>query len=166
MRAPRRAAPGARRAARSRCSRHRRGVPRLAAAGTAHGPLRPAVTLAACNKGPEVAHPFTGQTRYLCCNLYYDKDKTNDANWQAGTKVPFGTRVHIEHVRRGSIEFTPEGHPTITLVYKYGDKTTPFDAYLDQLFVDTDPHTKLRKVPAKRVEAIQNGQVEKGMTKE
>jgi hypothetical protein len=128
--------------------------------------LGAAITLAACNKGPEVAHPFNGQTRYLCCNLYYDKDKTNDANWQAGTKVPFGTRVHIEHVRRGSIEFTPEGHPTITLVYKYGDKTTPFDTYLDQLFVDTDPHTKLRKVPAKRVEAIQNGQVEKGMTKE
>ena len=68
------------------------------------------------------------------------------SNWQAGTKVPFGTRVHIERVRRGSIEFTPEGHPTITLIYKYGDKTTPFDTYLDQLFVDTDPHTKLRKV--------------------
>jgi len=38
--------------------------------------LLPSLTLAACTKGPEVAHPFNGQTRYLCCNLYYDKDGT------------------------------------------------------------------------------------------
>lgn len=129
------------------------------------GVLASVIALAAC-KGPEVPHPFNGQTRYLCCNLYYEKDKTNDANWQAGTKVPFGTRVHIERVRRGSVDFTPEGHPTITLAYKYGDKAVPFDTYLDQLFVDADPHGKLRKVPAKRVEVIQNGQLEKGMTRE
>jgi hypothetical protein len=130
------------------------------------GGLLAAVAFAACIKGPAVQHPLNGATRYLCCNLYYDKDKTTDANWQAGIKVPFGTPVHIDQVRRDSIEFTPEGHPTITLSYKYGDKAVPFETYFEQLLVENDPHAKLKRVPAKRVEAIERGQIEKGMTKE
>jgi len=126
-------------------------------------------TMAACKgafRGPEVAHPMSGTTRYLCCNLYYDKAKATDIGWQAGTKVPFGTRVHVERVRRDSVEFTPEGHPTITLVYKHGDRVVPFDTYLERLLVETDPRGRLRKVPAKRVEAIERGGIEKGMTRD
>ena len=124
------------------------------------------LTLVAACRGPEVPHAFTGTTRYLCCNVWYEKAKMSDANWQVGAKVPFGTRVHIDRVRRDSIDFTPEGHPTITLVYKYGDRAVPFDAYLDKLLVDADPHKSLRKVPAKRVESIEQGLVEQGMTKD
>jgi hypothetical protein len=125
-----------------------------------------AIVLGSACKGPEIAHPYTGTTRYLCCNLYYEKTKINDAAWMVGTKIPFGTPVHIEHVWRNAIEFTPEGHPSITLAYKYGAKDVPFDTYLDRLLVTTDPHTKLRKVPAKRVEAIEQGLIEAGMTKD
>lgn len=130
-----------------------------------------AFTLAAACKGmhrggPEVAHPFTGTTRYLCCNFYYEKDKASDVNYQAGTKVPFGTRVHIERVTRDAVQFTPEGHPTITLEYKQGDKAVPFDTYLEQLFPDSDPRGRLRKVPAKRVQTIERGSIEKGMSRE
>jgi len=125
-----------------------------------------AMTAIGCMKKAEVAHPFTGTTRYLCCNLYYDKAKTTDAAYQVGTKIPFGTRVYVEHVRRNSIEFTAEGHPTITLAYTHGDKAVPFDTYLDQLLVEQDPRGKLRKVPAKRIDAIEHGRVEKGMTRE
>jgi hypothetical protein len=128
--------------------------------------LAAAVVLAAACKGPEVPSPYTGTTHYLCCNIYYEKAKMNDATWIVGTKVPFGTRVHVEHVFRNAIEFTPEGHPTITLAYKYGEKAVPFETYLSRLLVDTDPHTKLRKVPQKRVEAIEQGLVEPGMTRD
>jgi hypothetical protein len=124
-----------------------------------------ALTLAAC-RGPEVPHAMTGTTRYLCCNFYYERTKVNDAAWQVGTKVPLGTRVRIERVRRGSIDFTPEGYPTITLVYKYSARSLPFDAYLDRLFVEHDPRARLRKLSAKRVGVIENGIVEQGMTKD
>lgn len=117
-------------------------------------------------RGPEVAHPLTGTTRYLCCNLYYEKTKTTDVGYQIGTKVPFGTRVHVERVRRDSVELTPEGHPTITLLYKHGDRAVPFDTYLDRLLVENDPRGRLRKVAAKRVDAIERGAVEKGMTRD
>ena len=120
---------------------------------------------AAC-KGPEVPSPMTGTTRYLCCNTYYEKPRITDIGYQVGTRIPFGTRVHIERVRRGSIEFTPEGHPTITLVYKAADKTVPFETYLDRLLVEKDPHGALRKVPSKRTDAITQGRIEPGMTRE
>jgi hypothetical protein len=117
-------------------------------------------------KGPEVASPLTGTSRYLCCNLYYPKTRIPDLAWQVGTKVPLGTRVQIERVRRNSVDFTPEGHPTLTIEYKYGDETTPFETYLDRLFVERDPHAKLKKLAAKRAAAIEQGVVEPGMTKD
>jgi hypothetical protein len=117
-------------------------------------------------KGPEVPNPLTGTTRYLCCNLYYEKTSIPDTNWQVGTKIPFGTPVHIDHVWRAGVQFTAEGHPPITIGYKHGDKVVPFETYLDRLFVEQDPRKKLRKVPAKRVEAIEQALVEPGMTKE
>lgn len=125
-----------------------------------------ALVVATACKGPEVASPLNGTTRFLCCNLYYEKPKINDTAYQVGTRIPFGTRVHIEHVRRDSVEFTPEGHPTITLVYKEGAKAVPFESYLDRLLVEKDPRGALRKVPAKRLDAIEKGRLEQGMTKE
>ena len=117
-------------------------------------------------RGPEVPHPLSGATRYLCCNLYYEKDKASDVWYQVGTKVPFGTRVHVERVRRDSIDITPEGHPTITLVYKHGDRAIPFDTYLERLLPESDPRRSLKKVPAKRVEVMERGAVEKGMSRD
>ncbi len=117
-------------------------------------------------KSPEVPSPYTGTNRYLCCNLYYEKTTTTDASWQVGTKVPFGTPVYINRVRRNAVEFTPQGYPTLTIAYKYGDKSVPFDTYLDRLFPEHDPRKMLRKVPAKRVQAIEQGLVEPGMTKD
>jgi hypothetical protein len=130
------------------------------------------LTLAACKGGigpgsaPEIPHPLSGATKRLCCNLYYEKTKITDVAWQVGHRIPFGTRVRIERVRKDVVEFTPEGHPTITLVFRYGDAAIPFDAYLDRLFVDNDPRGRLRKVSAKRVDAIENGLVDNGMTKD
>jgi hypothetical protein len=131
-----------------------------------------ALALAACKGGvgsigsPEIPHPLSGATKRLCCNLYYEKAKINDGAFQVGHKIPFGTRVRIERVRRDAVEFTPEGHPTITLVYGYGDRAVPFDAYLDRLFVDHDPRGRLRKAGRKRIDAIENGVVDIGMSKD
>jgi hypothetical protein len=121
---------------------------------------------AACH--PVVPHPWAGTDRYLCCNLHYEKLKTSDLNPTVGTLVPFGTKVTIIQVRKDQVEFQPVGHPTITLDYHWGRKTQPFETYLQEIFVDEDPHAKLRraKVPAKRINAIDEGRVEVGMTRD
>ena len=68
--------------------------------------------LAAC-KGPAVPHPMTGETRYLCCNMHYEKPEISDVNYLKGTLIPFGTRVQVLEVRKNSVKFQPAGHPTI-----------------------------------------------------
>lgn len=116
-------------------------------------------------KGPAVPHRLTGQSRFLCCNVHYEKDEINDANYQVGTLIPFGTHVDILEVRKDKVRFAATGHPPLWLEMKYGDKILTFDQYLDRVFVEEDPHKQLKKVPAKTVKLIDVAQVEPGMTK-
>ena len=122
--------------------------------------------LSACH--PEIPHPYAGPERFLCCNLHYEKLEASDLNAQVGTLVPFGTRVQIIRVRKNRVEFQPVGHPPIALEYRYGRKTQPFETYIQQIFVDEDPHAKLRRARtgSKRVKAIEEGAVEVGMTRD
>lgn len=134
------------------------------------GTLRAGIALAvlvgagAC-KGPAVPHPMQNESRWLCCNLHYEKPKVSDVNFQRGTLVPFGTRVQILEVRSNSVTFQPEGHPPITWQVRYA-KGTPIDQTLERLFLAADPRARLRRVPAKTVKLIEQGAVDVGMTRE
>jgi hypothetical protein len=119
----------------------------------------------ACNQ-PQVNHPLVGQTKYLCCNLHYEKDEMNDNPYQVGVPVKLGTKVSIIEVRKNSVKFQPDGHPAITLKQKYGDKVIPFETYLDRLFVDRNPMLKFGKKRDKLEQAVVEGRVVKGMSKE
>src|SRR2546428_8442191 len=117
------------------------------------------LALASACKGPSVQHPITSQTRYLCCNMRYEKPEVSDANYLKGALIPFGTRVQILEVGRRSVKFQPAGHPPITLVLKYGDKVLTMDQYLDRLFLAEDPHGKLVRA---RDDAAQRKPARKG----
>lgn len=121
------------------------------------------LVLAACNQ--PVQSPLLGQTRYLCCNLHYDKTTITDVNYQVGTLIPLGTPVTITDVRQRSITFAPQGQPPITLVVKYGRKQTTMDAFFDRLFVQTDPRKTLARIPAKTRALIEVGDIANGMQK-
>ena len=132
-----------------------------------------AVGLSACPHHEEPS-PLTGQTRYLCCNLHYEEHEINDANYLRGALVPFGTRIEITKVSHDRVTFEPIGHPPLTLVLKYGQKNLTMEQYLDRLFVTEDPRAefarpgrdkKLAADMAKRRKLIDEGVVEKGMTK-
>jgi hypothetical protein len=106
---------------------------------------------AAC-KGPAVPHPMQNETRYLCCNLHYEKTKINDANYAVGSLIPLGTPVQIQEVGRNQVTFVPAGHPPITLVYRYQKKALPFDEFLNRLFVAADPRANLPRATAARAQ--------------
>jgi hypothetical protein len=139
----------------------------------AHQPARAAtvigvlaITLAPACKGPSVPHPMTGQVRYTCCNLYYERPEITDANYQRGTLIPLGTRVQILEVDGHEVKFQPDGHPPITLALKYGKDAVTMDSYLDRVFLAQDPHARLRTQPAKIRKLIEQGAVEEGMNRE
>ncbi len=133
------------------------------------------LALAVACKGPVVPHPMTGESRYLCCNMHYEKTEITDANYLRGATIPFGTRVQILEVRKSAVKFQPEGHPPITLVLRQGRKMLGMDQYLARIFVREDPHAKLPR-PAKGAKGapdtekirknIEQGVVEAGMTKD
>ena len=102
-----------------------------------------AVALAVACKGPVVPNPMTGEMRYTCCNMHYEKTAMTDVNFQQGVLIPYGTRVQILEVRRNSVKFQPQGHPPITLVRRYGKNAGSMDEYLDRLFPREDTHAKL-----------------------
>jgi hypothetical protein len=137
------------------------------------------LALALACKGPAVPNPMTGETRYTCCNIHYEKTEITDVNYLTGAVIPFGTRVQILEVRKNSVKFQPEGQPPITLVLRHGRKVLAMDEYLNRLFLREDPHAKLSTPkPAKGGKGaaaaetdktrknIEQGVVDVGMTKE
>ena len=121
---------------------------------------------ASCNNQPQINNPLVGQTKFLCCTLHYEKDEVNDNWYQVGTPVKLGTPVHILEVRQKSVKFQPDGHPVITLAQKYGDDVLPFEQYLERIFVDRNPTHKFGKKRDKLEQAVLDGHVIKGMTKD
>jgi hypothetical protein len=123
------------------------------------------LALAACNP-PAPPHPATTETRYTCCNIYYEDHEIPDTLWKVGTMIPVGTPVRILKVGRNDIEFQATGRPPITLVLKYGKGAKSIDQYLNEMFPTTDPHAKLAKTKPKTRDLIEKGIVEPGMTRD
>jgi outer membrane protein assembly factor BamE (lipoprotein component of BamABCDE complex) len=127
------------------------------------------VAIAGCSmmdRGADTPNPLDGQFRHTCCNIHYEKDVINDANYQKGTLIPFGTRVQIIQVRSNAVKFKPEGHPPLVWQLRFGRKNLSMDQAVDRLFVADDPRAKLRKTPDKTRKLIEQAAVEPGMTRE
>lgn len=113
-----------------------------------------------------IPSPYEGQTRYLCCNLHYEKPTIADVNFQQGTLVPLGTPVRITTVKGRAVTFEAAGYPPLTAVLKYGRDNLSMDAFVNRLFVERDPRAKLTHLPKKTRELIEAGQVDAGMTRD
>jgi hypothetical protein len=124
-----------------------------------------AIALLAGCASQKAPNPLVGQSRFTCCNIRYEKDEINDANYQVGTIIPFGTRVQILEVGSDKVKFQAPGHTPVTWYRRYG-KDIPMETYLARLFPDTDPNAKLGKMPAKKKKLLEQGMVEPGMTRD
>ena len=79
---------------------------------------------AACHRttGPlEPIRQVDTRTLYTCCNLHYDGDEINDANYWTGKTLPAGTAVRIEKLTKDSVTFNA-GEQRLTLEHEYGTK--------------------------------------------
>jgi outer membrane protein assembly factor BamE (lipoprotein component of BamABCDE complex) len=120
-----------------------------------------------CHKGPspELMSRYQGRGLFTCCNLHYETDQINDANYSVGTTLPFGTPVAIETVSSDSVTFTADGKK-LTLEHRYGRDQESMQQYLDKVLVTADPKPRVASFSHSAQAAIKDGRIERGMTRE
>src|SRR5262245_21650436 len=114
---------------------------------------------------PEVLKTYQDRTLYTCCNLHQQGGAVSDANYYDGAVVSLGSTVHVESAARSSVTVTADG-TKLTLSQDYGRDQESFQQYLDKILVPDDPKQRLASYSRAVQDAIREGRVEKGMTKE
>jgi hypothetical protein len=114
---------------------------------------------------PEVLRQWQGRTLYTCCNIHYESNTVNDANYFVGTTLPFGSPVTVTAMTSDSATVR-SGSTDLTIVHSYGRDQESAQQYFSKILVDTDPHVRFATFPKDVQSAITDGRVERGMTKE
>src|SRR5262249_754666 len=114
---------------------------------------------------PEVLREYQTRSLMICCNLHYETDEINDANYYVGALLPLGTPVTVQGMGSDSVTFTADGRNR-TLFHKYGTAQESSRQYIDKVLVTEDPKPRLTHFSRSAQQAIREGRVERGMTKE
>jgi hypothetical protein len=122
--------------------------------------------LAACHPpvSPEVLRQWQSRTLYTCCNIHYEGDTINDANYAVGSLLPFGSSATVEKMTSDAITFRAGG-TVLTLAHAYGRDQESAPQYFAKILVDSDPHIQFATFSKPAQSAITDGRVERGMTK-
>ena len=125
------------------------------------------VALAGCRPGlaPEAMRDYQSRMLFTCCNLHHEGDQISDANYYVGATIPLGTPAQVLGTGGHSVTFSADG-TKIKLDHKYGADQEPFQHYLDKILVSEDPKARVANLPQAVREAIHDGRVERGMTRE
>lgn len=114
---------------------------------------------------PELLREYSSRSLVTCCNIHYETQEINDANYYVGATLPLGTPVQVQGVTDDSVTFLGDGH-TLTLTHQYGKDQEPIRQYLDKILVADDPRARVAAYPRAVQDAIRDSRVERGMTRE
>jgi SmpA/OmlA family protein len=114
---------------------------------------------------PGLLQEYQSRSLMTCCNIHYEGDEINDANYFVGATIPPGTPVQVQSMTGNSITFAADGR-TLTLVHSYGTDQESMQQYFGKVLVSDDPKVRLSTFPRSAQQAIHDGRVEKGMTRE
>ncbi|MBI2962465.1 MAG: outer membrane protein assembly factor BamE [Deltaproteobacteria bacterium] len=125
-----------------------------------------AVLAAACRPAvsPQVLQRFAGRDLFTCCNVHYESENINDANYWVGKTLPAGTPVRVEKATRDSVTFVA-ADVKLTLTHEYGSGQEAPQQYFDKVLSGADPRPRIAAYPAAVRRAIDSGKVERGMTR-
>jgi hypothetical protein len=102
---------------------------------------------------------------YACCNLHYNKDWINDGNYAELPMIAAGTPVEVVKYGRHRA-YVNIGGKQVGLGHDYGRDQESLDAWVNKVVVNTDPRPRLASYPFAVQEAIRQGKVMIGMTRE
>ena len=111
-----------------------------------------------------------GAERYLCCNLWFNRyHDATDANYayQGGIRLAAGTPVRISTVTAFDVSFSPVGDARrFTLQLEHARERLTPNAYFQRIFEQSEPRPRIASLAPAIQEAIREGRLLRGMTKE
>ena len=102
---------------------------------------------------------------YTCCNLHHEGDWISDSNYAELPMIPAGSPAKVTGYGRNSASAEIAGKP-MRLGLDYGREQQTLQEFVDKIVVIEDPAKKLATYPASVRDAISQGKVMVGMTKE
>jgi hypothetical protein len=102
---------------------------------------------------------------FACCDLHYNKDWINDYNYSDLPLIPAGTPVEVVNYGHYRANIKVDGKP-LRLGQDYGREVETLDQYVKKIIVNEDPRPRIAAYPAAIQEAIRQGKVMVGMTRE
>jgi len=127
------------------------------------------VALAGCAAAapPEVLRQWQAQPRFTCCNMHYEnRGSLTDANYFVGAALPAGTPASVEAIHDRALTFRAGSGDLFTITQVYGVDQESADRFFGKLLVEMDPRPGIAAFPPAVRDAIADGRVEVGMTRE
>jgi len=120
---------------------------------------------------------LAGRELYLCCNTGFNPQfVASDSNYgryrselgySSGPMLAAGTRVRVTKVGGSAVAFQPLDSPTTyTISFKYGRKQLSPNQYFQNILREKNPVDAIQNVPRAIADAIHEGRLLEGMTKE
>jgi hypothetical protein len=102
---------------------------------------------------------------YACCNMHFNKDWINDGNYAELPMIAAGTPVEVKTYGRHRAYVIIDGKQ-FGLGHDYGRDQESLDAWVNKVVVNDDPRPRIASYPFAVQEAIRQGKVMIGMTRE
>lgn len=102
---------------------------------------------------------------YTCCNLHHESDWISDSNYAELPMIDVGAPATVTGYGRNYASVDVDGKP-MRLGLDYGREQQTLQEFVEKIVVTEDPKKKLATFPASVQDAIRQGKVGVGMTKE
>jgi hypothetical protein len=102
---------------------------------------------------------------FACCDLHYDKDWINDGNYAELPMIPAGTPVEVLKYGLNRAYIKVDGKP-MRLGHDYGRSQESLEVWVGKIIVSEDPRPRIAGYPRPVQDAIREGKVMVGMTRE
>ena len=102
---------------------------------------------------------------FACCDLHYDGDWVNDGNYSSLPMIAAGTPIEVLSYGRQRAYVKVDGKP-MRLGHEFGRDQESLDDWVHKIVVDEDPKPRFLGYPAYIQQAIREGKVAVGMTRE
>jgi len=102
---------------------------------------------------------------FTCCNFHYEGDWISDSNYTTLPMIPVGTPAKVTKYARHRA-YADIGGKQMRLGHDYGRDQEKLEQWTAKMIVADDPKIKIATFPDAIKNAIRQGKITKGMTKE